>query len=121
MTVHRLDHARPAGSTRKLGVGKNYEVDLTNAAGTTDRMEITGFNSGSIFNETGGSITINYYSSKKSDSTPRVLKNGTGAVTQTIADGACRSLPTEIKDVEFLVPVLGSGSASGVWFHFENS
>ena len=104
-----------------VGAYRDYELNLTASASTTDWCDIRGLQYGAVYNETGGQIVLTLYSAKKKDGTARALNDSGGnAATVTVPDGECWELPSEIKSASYLAPVLGSGTASGVWFHFEH-
>lgn len=123
MTVHAKSRLRYIARSIFGGFMDYENVSLTNSVSTTDRMDVRGLAFGKVYNETGGSITLTYYTAKKKDSTPRRSKDEDGVGDpQVIPDGEAHDVPVGvIAGASFFVPVLGSGTASGpdIWFHFE--
>ena len=92
----------------------------TTSAATTDTVCILGKAFGTVRNESGASVTITYYAAAEDGGTALALQDADGvAVTQTVADDVEAALPAAIAGVAYLVPVISTGVASSLVFHFE--
>lgn len=123
MTIHAKSRLRYIARSIFGGFVDYEDVSLTNSVSTSDWLDVRGIAFGKVYNETGGSITLTYYTAKKKDATPRLSKDQDGVgISQTIGDGEAWDIPVgAVAGSSFLVPVLSSGTASGpdIWFHFE--
>ena len=117
MTVTNLSGG--GGYTQIAGQYANATITLTAAAATTPGINKMGMALGSVYNESGGAVTITYYGASVADGTPLPLFDEDGAaVSQVVGDDECHALPAACAGVAVLFPVAGAGTPE-LTFHFE--
>ena len=97
---------------------KTETVALTDAAATTGSLNKKGYAFGCVFNESGGSVTLTYYSKTPSGAAIPCVDSNDVAITQTVGDDEVADLPGALAGMPVLLPVLASGTAS-LEFHLE--
>ena len=97
---------------------KTEDVACTAVSTTSGIINFRGYAFGSVLNESGGSVTLTYYT-KIPGGTPRACQDSSAApITQTVADNTWCEIPIELAGFAQLIPVLASGTAT-LTFHLE--
>lgn len=109
MTVENLSGG--GSYTQISGQYSNKTLTLTDSAATTPGINKMGLVLGTVYNESGGAVTITYYGASTPSGTPLPLYDEDGVpVTQTVGDDECHQLPQACAGVAVLFPVADSGT-----------
>ena|GEM_PF-3802194 len=106
---------------KQIGAGANATVAAACSATAANSAFInkSGLTSGVVINESGGSVTVAYYTASSFGGGAVVLKDSAGeAVSQTIGDDEALPLPAAAAGAAYIIPKLSSGTAN-LTFHFE--